>query len=263
MTAIGIRAADLCLDLPIYGGRARSLKNTLFKSARLIGGSRRIAAQVGGIIEAETTGKVVVKALDGVSFDLTNGDRVGLVGHNGAGKTTLLRVIAGILEPVAGVIEVSGAVTPMFNLTDGMDMEATGYENIWIRGQILGCSRSFIAECVDDVVEFCELGDFLNMPVRTYSAGMLVRLGFGIATALRPQILVMDEMIGAGDAAFFERARVRLTRFIEAAGILVVATHSPDIIRTWCNKAMWLSHGKLAAFGPVEEVLASYARSPG
>jgi ABC-2 type transport system ATP-binding protein/lipopolysaccharide transport system ATP-binding protein len=151
----------------------------------------------------------------------------------------------------------------MFNLTDGMDMEATGYENIWIRGQILGCSRSFIARCLDDIVEFCELGDFLNMPLRTYSAGMMVRLGFAIATALRPQILVMDEMIGAGDAAFFERARVRLTRFIETAGILVVATHSPDIIRTWCNKAMWLAHGQVAGFGPVDEIMAAYAKASG
>jgi len=192
---------------------------------------------------------------------LNEGDRVGLVGHNGAGKTTLLRVICGILEPVAGSLEVVGSVTPMFNLTDGMDMEATGYENIWIRGQILGCSRPFIAKCVDDIVEFSELENFLHMPVRTYSSGMMLRLAFAISTALRPQILVMDEMIGAGDATFYERAQVRLTRFIETAGILVVATHNPAIIRTWCNKAMWLAHGKVAAFGAVDEVLAGYARA--
>src|SRR5579862_8051177 len=114
---------------------------------------------------------------------------------------------------------------------------------------------------MDEIVEFCELGDFLHMPLRIYSAGMLVRLAFAIATALRPQILVMDEMIGAGDAAFFERARTRLERFIETAGILVVATHSPDIIRTWCTKAMWLSHGKLVGFGDCDQVLADYARA--
>jgi ABC-2 type transport system ATP-binding protein/lipopolysaccharide transport system ATP-binding protein len=260
---VRIEARDLHLDLPIYGGRSRSLKHALLKRAQLTGGARRVPERVGGIIEAEATGKVVVKALDGVSFTLTDGDRVGLVGHNGAGKTTLLRVIAGILEPVAGQLTVTGAVTPMFNLTDGMDMEATGHENIWVRGQLLGCSRSFIAEAVDEIVEFCELGDFLHMPTRTYSAGMLVRLGFGIATALRPEILVMDEMIGAGDAAFFERARIRLRRFIETTGILVVATHSPDIIRTWCNKAIWLAHGKVAAFGPVDDVMARYAAASG
>jgi ABC-2 type transport system ATP-binding protein/lipopolysaccharide transport system ATP-binding protein len=257
---VRIRAADIHLDLPIYGGKARSLKHMLFKSAQMIG-TARASAQVGGVIEAEAGGKVVIKALDGVSFTLEEGDRVGLVGHNGAGKTTLLRVIAGIFEPVAGELEVSGAVTPMFSLTDGMDMEATGYENVWIRGQILGCSRAFITGCVDDIVEFCQLGDFLHMPMRTYSSGMLVRLGFAIATALKPQILVMDEMIGAGDAAFFERARVRLTRFVETAGILVVATHSPDILRTWCNKAMWLAHGKLVGLGGVDEILAAYAKA--
>jgi len=247
--------------MPIYGGRSRSLKHALFKTATKIGASRRAAAQIGGVIEAEATGKVVVKALDGISFTFNEGDRVGLVGHNGAGKTTLLRVICGILEPVAGDLEVLGSVTPMFNLTDGMDMEATGYENIWIRGQILGCSRPFIARCVDDIVEFCELENFLHMPVRTYSSGMMLRLGFAISTALQPQILVMDEMIGAGDATFYERAHIRLTHFIETAGILVVATHNPAIITTWCNKAMWLAHGKIAAFGAVDEVMASYARA--
>jgi ABC-2 type transport system ATP-binding protein/lipopolysaccharide transport system ATP-binding protein len=257
---IRIRATDVHLDLPIYGGKSRSLKHALFKGARLIGVPRP-PAQVGGVIEAEAGGRVVIKALDGVSFTLEQGDRVGLVGHNGAGKTTLLRVIAGIFEPVAGELEVTGSVTPMFSLTDGMDMEATGYENIWIRGQILGLRRAFISSCVDDIVEFCQLGDFLQMPMRTYSSGMMVRIGFAIATALQPEILVMDEMIGAGDAAFFERARVRLARFVEAAGILVVATHSPDILRTWCNKAMWLSHGKLVGVGGVDEILAAYAKA--
>jgi ABC-2 type transport system ATP-binding protein/lipopolysaccharide transport system ATP-binding protein len=254
-----IRASNIHLDLPIYGGRSRSLKHALMKrSTRLIGGTRT-APPVGGVIEAEATGKVVIKALDGISFTFAEGDRVGLVGHNGAGKTTLLRVLAGIFEPVAGELEVSGAVTPMFSLTDGMDMEATGYENIWLRGQILGCSRAFIASCADDIADFCELGDFLHMPLRTYSAGMQVRLGFAVATAIKPEILVMDEMIGAGDAAFFERARARLSRFIGAVGIMVIATHSPDIVRMWCNKAMWLAHGRLVRLGPVDEVLAAYA----
>lgn len=258
---IEIRADRVRVDLPIYGGKGRSLKHMLMKRSGLLGVPRKGEAKVGGVIEAEASGKVVVRALDDISFTLKQGDRVGIVGHNGAGKTTLLRVLAGILEPVAGELTIQGSVTPMFSLTDGMDMEATGYENVWIRGQILGCTRTFIGSCIDEIVAFCELGDFLHMPVRTYSAGMFVRLGFAIATALRPEILVMDEMIGAGDAAFFERARARLTQFIENAGILVVATHSPDIIRTWCNKAMWLSHGKLAGLGPVEDVMAAYAQA--
>jgi len=254
-----IHADNIYVDLPIYGGRSRSLKHALMRNPRLFGSAKRSESRTGGVIEAEATGKVYVRALDGVSFTLDEGDRVGIVGHNGAGKTTLLRVIAGIFEPVSGEMRVTGTVTPMFSLADGMDMEATGYENIWIRGQIIGCDRAFIADKIADIVEFCELGDFLHMPVRTYSAGMLVRLGFTIATALKPQILVMDEMIGAGDAAFFERARARLAAFIANAGILVVATHNPDIIRTWCNKAMWLSHGKLAGFGEVGEVMDRFA----
>jgi ABC-2 type transport system ATP-binding protein/lipopolysaccharide transport system ATP-binding protein len=256
-----IRAIDLHLDMPIYGGKSRSLKHALMRRTGLLG-AQPSTSQVGGVIEAEKSGRVFIKALDGVSFTLEQGDRVGVVGHNGAGKTTLLRVIAGIFEPTAGELHVDGAVTPMFNLTDGMDMEATGYENVWVRGQILGCSRTYIGSRIDDIVEFCELGEFLHMPVRTYSSGMLVRLGFAISTALNPQILVMDEMIGAGDAAFFERAQRRLIRFIENTGILVVATHNPGIIETWCNKAMWLSHGKLAGFGPVAEVMEGYARAP-
>jgi ABC-2 type transport system ATP-binding protein/lipopolysaccharide transport system ATP-binding protein len=258
-----IRAVDIHLDMPIYGGRGRSLKHALMRGGTgLLAGAKRSAGQIGGVIEAEKSGRVFIKALDGLSFTIEEGDRVGIVGHNGAGKTTLLRVIAGIYEPISGELHVDGTVTPMFNLTDGMDMEATGLENVWVRGQILGCSRAYVRSRIDDIVAFCELGEFLHMPVRTYSAGMLVRLGFTIATALKPQILVMDEMIGAGDAAFFERARVRLTEFIENAGILVVATHNPGIIETWCNKVMWLSHGKLMGFGPVAEVMAAYASAP-
>jgi ABC-2 type transport system ATP-binding protein/lipopolysaccharide transport system ATP-binding protein len=258
-----IRAVGIHVDMPIYGGKSRSLKHALMRGTGLLGGARRSSSQVGGVIEAEKSGRVYIKALDGLTFTLEEGDRVGIVGHNGAGKTTLLRVIAGIFEPVAGELHVDGAVTPMFSLTDGMDLEATGYENIWVRGQILGCSRAYIRARIDDIVEFCELGEFLHMPVRTYSAGMQVRLGFAIATALQPQILVMDEMIGAGDAAFFERARTRLIRFVENAGILVVATHNPGVIETWCNKVMWLSHGRLEAFGPSAEVMARYAKEPG
>jgi ABC-2 type transport system ATP-binding protein len=201
---------------------------------------------------------VVIKAIDGLSLSLREGDRLGIMGHNGAGKTTLLRVLAGVYEPTRGEIAVKGSITPMFSLNDGMDPDATGYENIWLRSAVLGFSRDFTARHIDDIAEFSELGDYLDMPIRTYSSGMFVRLGFAIATSLDPQILIMDEMIGAGDAKFFSRAQERLKQMIERTGILVVATHSGDILQRWCNKAVLLNHGKLVHVGAVDETLKRY-----
>jgi len=256
---IAIDAQEIHVEFPIYGQRSRSLRNLIVpKSSRM----RRTfsTAALGGTIAAELSGKAVIKAIDGLSFSLREGDRLGIVGHNGAGKTTLLRTLAGIYEPARGRLSVSGAVTPMFSLSDGMDQDATGYENIVLRGVVLGFSRNLIAKHIDDIAEFSELGDYLDMPVRTYSTGMFVRLGFAIATALEPEILIMDEMIGAGDAKFLNRAQARLKRMIERTQILVVATHGTDILRTWCNKAMLLDHGKLLYFGSVDEALARYEK---
>jgi ABC-2 type transport system ATP-binding protein len=254
---IAINAHDIDVEFPIYGQRHRSLRN--FMVPKALRARRALpAAAVGGAIEAELSGKVVIKAINHLSFSLHEGDRLGIIGHNGAGKTTLLRTLAGVYEPTRGRLSISGMVTPMFSLSDGMDQDATGYENIWLRSVVLGFSRSVIARHIDDIAEFSELGDYLNMPIRTYSSGMLVRLGFAIATALDPQILVMDEMIGAGDAKFLSRAEVRLKRMIERTGIMVVATHGANIVKTWCNKAMLLSHGKLVFLGEVDEALARY-----
>lgn len=252
-----IDVQDIHVEFPLYGQRQRSLRNFLVPKS-LIGGRRPVLASVGGAIEAELSGKVLIKAIDGLSFSLQQGDRLGIVGHNGAGKTTLLRVLAGVYEPTRGRVSVRGSVTPMFSLSDGMDQDATGYENIWLRSSVLGFSRSDIAKHMDDIAEFSELGDYLNMPVRTYSSGMYVRLGFAIATTLDPQILIMDEMIGAGDAKFITRAEARLKRMVERTGIMVVATHSTGIVKTWCNKAMLLSHGKLVHFGDVEDTMRRY-----
>jgi ABC-2 type transport system ATP-binding protein len=254
---ISIDVADIYVEFPLYGQRQRSLRNFLVPKS-LGGGQRKISASVGGAIEAELSGKVLIKAIDGLSFSLKQGDRLGIVGHNGAGKTTLLRVLAGVYEPTRGRVSMHGNVTPMFSLSDGMDQDATGYENIWLRSAVLGFSRSAIEQHLDDIAEFSGLGDYLNMPVRTYSSGMYVRLGFAIATALDPQILIMDEMIGAGDAKFISRAEARLKQMIERTGILVVATHSAGIVKTWCNKAMLLNHGKLVHFGDVEEAMKRY-----
>lgn len=256
---IAIEAQDVHVDFPIYGQRHRSLRNFLVPKSL---GARRSApaGAVGGAIEAEVSGKVTIKAIDGLSFSLGEGDRLGIIGHNGAGKSTLLRVLAGVYEPTRGALSVRGTVTPMFNLSDGMDQDATGYENIRLRGAVLGFSREFTAARIGEIAEFSELGDYLDLPLRTYSSGMFVRLGFAIATTFDPQILVMDEMIGAGDAKFLGRAEARLKRMIERTGILVVATHNPQILETWCNKAMLLHHGKLAHFGDVSDALRRYAQ---
>ncbi|HTV27538.1 MAG TPA: ABC transporter ATP-binding protein [Xanthobacteraceae bacterium] len=257
LAVIAIDAQDIYVEFPLYGQRHRSLRNFIVPKALR---ARRTVATgaVGGAIEAELSGKVVIKAIDGLSFSLREGDRLGIIGHNGAGKTTLLRTLIGVYEPTRGRLSINGAVTPMFSLSDGMDQDATGYENIWLRSTVLGFSRGVIAEHIDDIAEFSELGGYLNMPIRTYSSGMLVRLGFAIATALDPQILIMDEMIGAGDAKFLSRAEARLKRMIERTGIMVVATHGTNILKTWCNKAMLLSHGKLVFLGGVDEALQRY-----
>jgi ABC-2 type transport system ATP-binding protein len=190
--------------------------------------------------------------------DLEGRDRLGLVGRNGAGKTTLLRVMTGIYEPVAGRLQVSGRVASLTNITMGMDMEGTGYENIVIRGLMLGLTRRQSLERVEDIENFTELGEYLNLPLRTYSAGMLVRLAFAISTSINPEILIMDEMIGAGDKAFAEKATRRLERMMASANILVVASHASETLRRLCNKAALLRQGELIAMGPVEEILRRY-----
>jgi len=254
---VSIVAEGVDIEFPIYGQRSRSLRNLLLPKLRGRA-TRTNLREVGGAIAAEVSGKIVVKALQGLSFSLGDGDRLGVVGHNGAGKTTLLRVLAGIYEPVRGSMAIAGSVTPLFSLVDGMDPDATGYENIWLRSRVLGFSREFITAHAPEIVDFCELGDFLDMPLRTYSSGMALRLGFAIATALDPQILIMDEMIGAGDASFLARAEARLGRMITRANIMVVATHSTAIVRRWCNKAMLLRHGRLELIGDPDEVLRRY-----
>ena len=257
---VSIIAKGLGIEFPIYDGYKRSLRHAL-GLGQIAVGLNRIKSErlgVGGQIDKGEGGKTVIKALDGVSFTINEGDRVGLLGHNGSGKTTLLRALAGIYEPVTGDLQVEGRVTPLFDLQLGMDPDATGVENIWMRGRMLDLSYQQIEEHLDDIAEFTELGNYLYMPIRSYSMGMLVRLAFAVSTAIAPDILVLDEMIGAGDAAFIGRAKERLHDFIEHAGILVVASHDTDMLRLWCNKGMMLEHGKLARYGQLEDVIAQY-----
>jgi ABC-2 type transport system ATP-binding protein/lipopolysaccharide transport system ATP-binding protein len=233
------------VSFPIYSAGNRSLKNMM------------ISATTGGRIGKDAN-HLVIQALDEFSLSLSDGDRVALVGHNGAGKTTLLRVLAGIFEPVAGSVNIQGRVTPMFDISLGIDAESTGYENIILRGLYLGLSRAEIMERRDSVAEFTELGAFLNLPVRTYSAGMQARLAFAMATCIEPDILLLDEGIGAGDADFLAKANERLDQFIQKAGILVLASHSVDLVRRLCNKAVLMEHGRLIHSGDVDAVLDVY-----
>ena len=238
---------DVHVEFPIYGTQ-RSLRKVLFARA------------AGGLIQHETVGRnrVIVKALNGVSLRLKEGDRLGLVGGNGAGKSTLLKVIAGVYQPVIGHVLATGKITPCFDLLPGLDPEDTGYENIITGGLLLGMDRDEIERKIPGIEEFCELGQYLALPVRTYSAGMVARLGFSLATAVEPGILLMDEGIGVSDARFAERASRRLRCFIDRSSILVFASHSEALIRSWCNKAALLDAGRIVQIGEVEEVFRSY-----
>ena len=196
-----------------------------------------------------------------ISLALETGDRVGLIGHNGAGKTTLLRLLAHIYKPSRGQYICRGQVTSLFNINLGMDMDDTGMENIYAIGMFLGMTKEEIAAKRDEVIEFSELGDFIHLPLRTYSSGMLTRLSFALATALEPDILLMDEGIGAGDASFADRVEERLSSFYQKIRTLVIASHSNELIKKLCNKALLLEHGKIKAFGEVNEVIAFYEKN--
>ena len=202
--------------------------------------------------------RVVVKALANINLSLKDGDRLGLVGHNGAGKSTLLRVLAGIYEPVEGRVLVEGTVTPLFDTLPGLDGEDSGYQNIITAGLIFGLSRAQIEELLPSIEEFSELGEFLALPVRTYSLGMMTRLGFAFATAMEPGILLMDEGIGAGDARFAARAPKRLKEFMDRSRIVVLASHSEPFIKSICNKAALMQSGRIVTVGPVDDVLKQY-----
>jgi ABC-2 type transport system ATP-binding protein len=241
---IGIATKDACVDFPIFDAKSRSLKKT-------------VMGLVGGNI-ASTSKVPIIEALRDITVNLEHGSRVALVGHNGAGKTTLLRLLAGIYEPTRGVAEITGRVAPVFDLGVGMDPEISGLENIMIRGLFLGMTRKQMEQRVDDIAEFTELGDFLRMPLRTYSTGMRVRLALGVVTSIDPEILLLDEGIGAVDAAFLEKSKKRLADLVERSGLLVFASHSDELLRELCDTAIWMEHGRVKQQGDLEEVLRAY-----
>ena len=199
-----------------------------------------------------------VKALEGVSVSLKSGDRLALIGRNGSGKTTLLQIMAGIILPDQGRVVMDGRCTNLINISLGMRSEASGHRNITLRGLAAGHSRAEIEKRRPEIAQFSELGEFLDMPVSTYSAGMSMRLSFAIATAFEPEILLLDEWIGAGDASFRQKATERMQRFVSKAGVLVLASHSRQMLADTCNLALWLNRGRVERFGPILDVLAAY-----
>lgn len=242
---VSIDTYNACVDFPIFDAKTRSLKHTFLGAA-------------GGAIGRNESNTVMVEALKDINLHLQDGDRVGLVGHNGAGKSTLLRLLSGIYEPTRGSAVVRGRVAPVFDLGVGMDPEISGYENIIIRGLFLGQTRKAMNRKMDEIAEFSELGDYLAMPLRTYSTGMRIRLALGVVTSIDPEILLLDEGIGAVDAAFMAKARSRLVEMVKRSGILVFASHSNEFLAQLCDSALWIDHGEIRQAGPVDEVVEAY-----
>ncbi len=250
-----IVADEICIDFPVVGTGSRSFRSTALAKAATFRASR-----VGGRMIESRSAVTVVRALDKVSFRLSKGDRLGLVGPNGAGKTTLIRTLAGIYEPSGGRLRIDGKRIPMFDINVGLDDEATGLENIYIRGLIMGLDASVIDAKTQEIAEYSELGSYLDMPIRTYSTGMMFRLLFAIATSIEGDVVLMDEWIAVGDAAFRAKTQARLRKITESAGILVIASHTPELLLEVCNLGLYLDGGRVKAFGPIAEVLAELKR---
>ncbi|MCK1723535.1 ABC transporter ATP-binding protein [Bradyrhizobium sp. 141] len=239
---------DVSVTFPVLSFRDRSLRSRFVSAVTL----RRKAAV-----------SHLITALNEVSLDIRAGDRLAIIGANGAGKTTLLRVLAGIYHPTAGSIDVLGRCLSLFDLSAGFDEEATGYENIMRRGLVIGARRAEIDARRAEIAEFSELGDRLDLPLRTYSSGMMLRLIFAVATAVEGEIVLLDEWIGVGDQQFRKKARQRLDEIVARAGILVLASHDVELIKSTCNRAILLEQGRIAAAGTTEEILGRYLGGPG
>ncbi|MCX8566594.1 MAG: lipopolysaccharide transport system ATP-binding protein [Glomeribacter sp. 1016415] len=231
---------NVTVQYPIYNSRSRSLRNQL------------VRISTGGRIESEAGQIQIVTALKEVNFELKNGDAVGLVGHNGAGKSTMLRTMAGIYTPISGKITRKGTVATVLEMGAGMDPELTGYQNITRMAVLMGMSIAEIQKKTHEIEEFTQLGGFLHLPVRTYSAGMATRLMFAVATSKQPDILLVDEVFGTGDAEFQTKAKERMEALISSVGIFVFASHSTELVRSYCNRFFKLEHGCVVEIGAAE-----------
>lgn len=259
-THIALR--DYSLAFPVFKGSARSLKKTIVRQARSSLAPVR-EASVGGVLHGAAGGgdTVMVQAIDRLSLDIGAGERVGLVGHNGAGKSTMLRALAGIYESADGLLQVQGHVHALLDPQSGMNPELSGRENVRLFACRLQYDRARTTALERDVEAFAELGAFFDLPVRLYSSGMTVRIGFALATAPRPEILLMDEWFLAGDQHFQDKARARLEDLIDSADILVLTSHSLPILRRWCTRVIWMEAGRIRLDGPPGDVLDAYEAS--
>jgi ABC-type polysaccharide/polyol phosphate transport system ATPase subunit len=243
-----LRLRDVSVEFPIYQGSSRSLKKVL------------LATSTRGNLGRDSADRINVRALSDISLDIAEGDRFALLGLNGAGKTTLLKVLAGVYEPTRGKFYSSGRVSSLLDTQVGLNGDATGRENIILRGMYMGIHPRDMRERAGTVAEFTELADYLDMPVRTYSAGMMIRLAFAISTCIQPDILIMDEWLAAGDAQFLEKAQRRVEEFVRASSILVLASHSLELVEEWCNRGILLHHGRVLAIGPIGEIVVAFRR---
>lgn len=242
-----IHFKSVSIDFPVYNVSGRSLKKKLLQVA------------TGGQLGSGNDGKsVIVRALENLNLRIDDGERVALLGHNGAGKSTMLRLLSGVYFPSSGVYEREGNIGSLIDISFGIDPEASGRENIYLRGALLGIDRRQLDEKIDAIIEFSQLGDFIDIPTRTYSSGMHLRLAFAVSTIIRPQILLMDEWLSVGDEGFKVGAEKRLNELVESTNILVIASHSKELVSRLCTRGLWMEHGKVRMDAPIEEVVSAY-----
>ncbi|SDQ32447.1 lipopolysaccharide transport system ATP-binding protein [Paraburkholderia fungorum] len=239
MSSSSIVARNISVEFPIYENSHRSLKKAVLNLT------------TGGRIGQDAGRHAIVKAIDDLSFSFTEGERIGLIGHNGSGKTTLLRTLSGVYAPVRGELKVQGKIASLLDVSMGLDPDATGFENIYLRGILDGLKPARIRSKIDEIADFSELGDYLNLPVRTYSSGMMLRLAFAISTSVEADILIMDEWLSVGDAEFAVKAAKRLEGLVGKAALLVVASHDPKLVARVCTRKISMEHGKVVADEPV------------
>jgi lipopolysaccharide transport system ATP-binding protein len=245
-SSASIDLRNVGVEFPVFNAWQHSFKN------------RVLSAVTGGAIDRKYDGSVIVRGLQDINIKIEAGERVGLIGHNGAGKTTLLRVLSGIYAPTEGEAIINGECVSLINISLGIDPEATGRENIKLRSAMIGYTPKQTRDKVEEIIEFSGLGSFIDMPFRTYSSGMQLRLAFAVSTSIRPQILVLDEWLSTGDEEFKHRAETRMKEVVDSTDILILASHSRQLLEENCTRVLWLEHGKVKMDGGAESVLEAY-----